>query len=105
MSYRPQNNHDGLWWEIALGIFVGQLMTAALAGVVALCLGYFTLRSATDSRATTAIHTPLPARRASKTATATAGIGRTMHSAQAIPQTVERLAGVAQRSMLEVRIS
>ncbi|MEA9474653.1 chloride channel protein, partial [Xanthomonas campestris] len=23
MSYRPQNNHDGLWWEIALGIFVG----------------------------------------------------------------------------------
>ncbi|MEB1349988.1 chloride channel protein, partial [Xanthomonas campestris pv. campestris] len=39
MSYRPQNNHDGLWWEIALGIFVGQLMTAALAGVVALCLG------------------------------------------------------------------
>ncbi|MEA9598267.1 chloride channel protein, partial [Xanthomonas campestris] len=25
MSYRPQNNHDGLWWEIALGIFVGQL--------------------------------------------------------------------------------
>ncbi len=45
MSYRPQNNHDGLWWEIALGIFVGQLMTAALAGVVALCLGYFTMRS------------------------------------------------------------
>ncbi|QWN29091.1 chloride channel protein [Xanthomonas phaseoli pv. phaseoli] len=45
MSYRPQNNHDGLWWEIALGIFVGQLMTAAFAGIVALCLGYFTLRS------------------------------------------------------------
>ncbi|WP_418115898.1 hypothetical protein Q9273_05970 [Xanthomonas oryzae pv. oryzae] len=45
MSYRPQNNQDGLWWEIALGIFVGQLMTAAFAGVVALCLGYFTLRS------------------------------------------------------------
>ncbi|MBV6810325.1 chloride channel protein [Xanthomonas campestris pv. pennamericanum] len=45
MSYRPQNNNDGLWWEIALGIFVGQLMTAALAGVVALCLGYFTMRS------------------------------------------------------------
>ncbi|EFF49018.1 hypothetical protein [Xanthomonas citri] len=45
MSYRPQNNHDGLWWEIALGIFVGQVMTAALAGVVALCLGYFTMRS------------------------------------------------------------
>ncbi|RNK96018.1 hypothetical protein C9404_01155 [Xanthomonas vasicola pv. vasculorum] len=45
MSYRPQKNHDGLWWEIALGIFVGQLMTAALAGVVALCLGYFTMRS------------------------------------------------------------
>lgn len=45
MSYRPQNNHDGLWWEIALGIFVGQLMTAALAGVVALCLGYFTMHS------------------------------------------------------------
>ncbi|WEE99807.1 hypothetical protein MJJ08_12580 [Xanthomonas oryzae] len=44
MSYRPQNNQDGLWWEIALGIFVGQLMTAAFAGVVALCLG-FTLRS------------------------------------------------------------
>ncbi|TWQ32171.1 chloride channel protein [Xanthomonas vasicola] len=44
MSYRPQKNHDGLWWEIALGIFVGQLMTAALAGVVALCLGYFTMR-------------------------------------------------------------
>ncbi|RNK55243.1 chloride channel protein, partial [Xanthomonas vasicola pv. vasculorum] len=41
MSYRPQKNHDGLWWEIALGIFVGQLMTAALAGVVALCLGDF----------------------------------------------------------------
>nr|WP_302203124.1 hypothetical protein [Xanthomonas oryzae] len=35
MSYRPQNNQDGLWWEIALGIFVGQLMTAAFAGVVA----------------------------------------------------------------------
>ncbi|WAY26422.1 hypothetical protein O5966_12285 [Xanthomonas oryzae pv. oryzae] len=30
---------------IALGICVGQLMTAAFAGVVALCLGYFTLRS------------------------------------------------------------
>ncbi|PPU32377.1 chloride channel protein [Xanthomonas sp. CFBP 7912] len=45
MSYRPQNNHDGLWWQIALGIFVGQLMTAAFAGVVALFLGYFTLRS------------------------------------------------------------
>ncbi|WDL51990.1 chloride channel protein [Xanthomonas campestris] len=57
MSYRPQNNHDGLWWEIALGIFVGQLMTAALAGVVALCLGYFTMRSVSAG-----LPTPLPQR-------------------------------------------
>ncbi|WP_126941540.1 chloride channel protein [Xanthomonas vesicatoria] len=57
MSYRPQNNHDGLWWEIALGIFVGQLMTAAFAGVVALCLGYFTLRSVSAG-----LPTPLPQR-------------------------------------------
>ncbi|WP_126941538.1 chloride channel protein [Xanthomonas vesicatoria] len=57
MSYRPQNNHDGLWWEIALGIFVGQLMTAALAGVVALCLGYFTMRSFDAG-----LPTPLPQR-------------------------------------------
>ncbi|MBO9748860.1 chloride channel protein [Xanthomonas phaseoli pv. dieffenbachiae] len=56
MSYRPQNNHDGLWWEIALGIFVGQLMTAALAGVVALCLGYFTLRSVSAALPTVGPH-------------------------------------------------
>ncbi|MBL9220879.1 chloride channel protein [Xanthomonas fragariae] len=49
MGYRPQNNHDGLWWEIALGIFVGQLMIAAFAGVVALCLGYLTVRSIAGS--------------------------------------------------------
>lgn len=37
MSYRPaSNNQDGLWWQIALGIFVGQVMTAALAGFLAL---------------------------------------------------------------------
>lgn len=57
-------------------------------------------RSATESRATTAIHTPLPARRAGNAATTATGIGRTMHSTQTIPQTVERLAGTAERSVL-----
>ncbi|QDS16170.1 chloride channel protein [Xanthomonas citri] len=67
MSYRPQNNHDGLWWQIALGIFVGQVMTAALAATVAVCLGFFTMHSLTTSlpasktpRIPTHLGTPTP---------------------------------------------
>ncbi|HVJ38199.1 MAG TPA: chloride channel protein [Stenotrophomonas sp.] len=41
MNYRQQSNHDGLWWQIALGIFVGQLMTAVVAGLAVLLLGGF----------------------------------------------------------------
>ncbi len=39
MSYRQQRDYDGLWWQIALGIFVGQLMTAVLGGLGFLLLG------------------------------------------------------------------
>lgn len=40
--YQPTRDpHDGLWWQIALGIFVGQLMTAIVAGI-----GFFLLAGA-----------------------------------------------------------
>lgn len=38
-QYRPEDRNDGLWWQIALGIFVGQLMTGAVVGILALLLG------------------------------------------------------------------
>lgn len=32
--YQPARDpHDGLWWQIALGIFVGQIMFIAVAGI------------------------------------------------------------------------
>ncbi|TBV75857.1 chloride channel protein [Pseudoxanthomonas winnipegensis] len=47
MSYRPTTaHHDGLWWQIALGIFVGQLMTAAVLGILAVAFGAYTANEA-----------------------------------------------------------
>lgn len=49
MNYRQQNRitgqYDGLWWQIALGIFVGQLMIAGLAAVLAFAFGFLALNS------------------------------------------------------------
>ncbi|WDS36966.1 chloride channel protein [Pseudoxanthomonas sp.] len=37
----PVKQRDDLWWQIALGIFVGQMMTGAVAGVLALMMGAY----------------------------------------------------------------
>jgi len=73
MNYRPStNHHDGLWWQIALGIFVGQIMTAALLGVIMFLMGGFAAYSAGQAlksavrdmpRVTEPMTTPRPNRR------------------------------------------
>ncbi len=60
MSYRQQNNHDGLWWQIALGIFVGQLMTAGLAAVAAFALGFFALKGVSEALPNVQLDHPKP---------------------------------------------
>jgi len=61
VNYRQRDN-DGLWWQIALGIFVGQLMTAALAGVVMLIIGSWAAREITVQLPRTVPRTVHPAR-------------------------------------------
>ncbi|TBV76333.1 chloride channel protein [Pseudoxanthomonas winnipegensis] len=48
--YQPARGpHDGLWWQIALGVFVGQLMSAAVAGIAFLLLAGFAASQAEDA--------------------------------------------------------
>ncbi|TAA08854.1 chloride channel protein [Pseudoxanthomonas winnipegensis] len=52
MNYRYQparGPHDGLWWQIALGIFVGQLMSAAVAGIAFFLLAGLAASQAEDA--------------------------------------------------------
>ena len=75
MNYRPSsptNPHEGLWWQIALGIFVGQLMIGALAAVAAFAFGFIAISGVKAS---------LP-----KTSSRDLYVPRNAHQARSAPQ-------------------